>query len=236
MMIEPVYFISMLANDDGVGGIYQILFFVVIAAGSILSAVFKKNAEKRQQEQARQKAQEAKEILARKARREEGNPPIGTKAFSRSPSVRETVSLRDFIQKRNTATPPPPPTPKPHPKVSMFATAPKPVQPVEQGMVELTPIEHLSPDEMLIHPDLPSSHHERKPKAAVADLVRKRRRTTASRIDRNLSEGYELPGPAGANIHTRVNLADPATARAAIIFQEILSPPKALREGPEMWD
>ena len=33
-----------------------------------------------------------------------------------------------------------------------------------------------------------------------------------------------------------VDLADLAAARAAIVYHEILSPPKALREGPEMWD
>ena len=34
----------------------------------------------------------------------------------------------------------------------------------------------------------------------------------------------------------QVNLADPAAARTAIIFSEILSRPKALRQGDELWD
>jgi hypothetical protein len=33
-----------------------------------------------------------------------------------------------------------------------------------------------------------------------------------------------------------VRLDDPADARRAVVHLEILSPPKALRRGPEMWD
>jgi len=40
--------------------------------------------------------------------------------------------------------------------------------------------------------------------------------------------------PSGQRL--QVNLVDLAAARSAIIYHEILSPPKALREGPEMWE
>ena len=41
---------------------------------------------------------------------------------------------------------------------------------------------------------------------------------------------HDLPtGPA-------VNLSSPERARRAIIFHEIFSAPKALRQGKEMWD
>jgi hypothetical protein len=38
------------------------------------------------------------------------------------------------------------------------------------------------------------------------------------------------------SVHTRVNLLDEKTARAAMIFHEILSTPKALRTNPELWE
>jgi FtsZ-interacting cell division protein ZipA len=44
------------------------------------------------------------------------------------------------------------------------------------------------------------------------------------------------PRHSQSNVSVRVNLTNPKTAKAAIIFSEILSPPKALRKGPERWD
>jgi len=44
------------------------------------------------------------------------------------------------------------------------------------------------------------------------------------------------PTTAEARRLSQVHLADPSNARQAIIYHEIFSAPKALRQGPEMWD
>jgi hypothetical protein len=230
-MIDPWNSISMLAADDGVDTIVQFALFIIIGVGSIIGAVMKKNAEKRQQEQARQKAQEAKEILARRAQREQAQQRQRPQKESTFGAGDRKTSPRDFIRSRDAATPPP--TPKP----SMFAAPPRPVNVEAYGehhLVDLTPIEHLPPEEQLIHADLPSSGHGRK--TAVNKLIRKRSHATPKPVETSVSELHELPELSESHIHTRVNLMDPATARAAIIFQEILSPPLALRQGREMWD
>jgi hypothetical protein len=237
-MIEPVQSILTLAADDGNGidSFLEIGLFVVIAVGSILSAVFKKSAEKRQQERARQKAQEAKDILAHRTQREQAQQVAAPTKTASLGTMKKQSSLRDFVQQR-TATPPPKPPPVPQPISSMFAAPPKPVileEPDEHHLVELAPIQHLPPEEERIHAAMPSSVHPRK--ASVGDLVRKRSALSARRIERNISGVHEPPELAESNIHTRVNLLDPSTARAAIIFQEILSLPKALRDRPELWE
>ena len=54
-----------------------------------------------------------------------------------------------------------------------------------------------------------------------------------------LTELQQAPAPQQLPTETSlvvVRLAGPQQARMAIIHHEIFSPPKALREGPEMWD
>ncbi|MBN1941664.1 MAG: hypothetical protein JW849_00045 [Phycisphaerae bacterium] len=205
-MFPPASFISVLAADDGDGvdTVIQIALFILIAAGSIISAYFKKAAEKRQQEKARQKAEEAKGILARKTQREQARRQTAPQRDASLGMMKKQPSLRDFIQNR--AAPPVAPPPVPPPRPSMFAAPPKPVpRPVhveESHLTERTPIKPLP--EGLDHP-------------------------TPVLVERKVLE------PA-ADLHTRVNLADGDIARAAIIFHEILSPPRALRTTAELWE
>jgi hypothetical protein len=208
MMIEPVNSILTLAADEGFDSTVQLVLFVVIAIGSVIGAVVKKAGEKRQQEQARRQAQEAKEILARRAQREQ---------------ARQT----------------PPPPPKLQPRPSMFAAPPKPVSAEEAHLTERTPIKHLPAGEELVHTIMPSEwkHDHPRTKKSVADFIQKP--TPAIAVPTApvaASEMRMMAERMESNVHTRVNLMDPAAAQAAIIFQEILSPPKALRDRPELWE
>jgi hypothetical protein len=230
--VDPILF---LAADDGGGfeTFLEIGLFLIIAIGSVISAIVKKSAEKRQQEQAQRKAREAKEILARRTQREQTQHAAPPRDASLG-TMKKTVSLREFVQ-RSAATPPPPPKQHPKPSPSMFAAPPKPVPVEESHLVEMTPIEHLPSEEEMVHSVMPS-HRKQKRKVALGDLVRKRQTPKPVRLERDVAELHDVPQVSESNIHTRVNLLDPATARAAIIFQEILSPPKALRGRPELWD
>lgn len=236
MMIDPWNSISMLAADDGAGTYIQLILFVVLAVGSVLGTVIKKSGEKRQQEQARRQAEEAKSILARRTQREQAQqlatPPRDT---SFQGKMSKAASLRDFIRSHAESAPPPPP-----PRPSMFAAAPKPIPVVqEHRMVELAAIEPLPPDEKLAHTDMPSERG-RQQTTSVADLIRKRTPPTpipvAPAEPMYESDPRLTPEPAEPSIHTRVNLLDEKTARAAVVFHEILSPPLALRNGMELWE
>jgi len=240
MMLDPLHSISMLAADDGADTYIQLILFVVLAIGSILGAVFKKAGEKRQQEQAQRRAEEAKDILARRRQREQTqqiSPPPRDVSFQGK--MNKAASLRDFIRSHAESAPPPPP-----PRPSMFAAAPKPIPVVqEHRMVELAPIEHLPSEEELVHPVMPSEWEDRQTqtsKKSVADLIRKRPRPTpvpvAPAEPAYVSDPRLTPEPAESTIHTRVNLLDEKTARAAVVFHEILSPPLALRNASELWE
>lgn len=233
MMIEPVSSILILAADDGMDTTIQLVLFAVIAIGSIIAAVFKKAGEKRQQEQARRHAEEAKEILTRRAQREQTRQTASPPKEATFGTMKKTASPRDFIQGRTTT--PPPPLPKPQLRPSMFAAPPKPVSVEESHLTERTPIKHLPAGDELVHSVMPSQRGEKRT-ASVGDFIRKREQPTLGRIERNVPEVRDVLELTEPNVRTRVNLMDPAIARAAIIFQEILSPPKALRDKPEMWD
>jgi hypothetical protein len=73
--------------------------------------------------------------------------------------------------------------------------------------------------------------------------VREQRMATAApseadtaAIDARISHFQRMEVQAEQVARVQVDLADPRRLREAIIYHEILSPPKALREGPEMWD
>ena len=55
-------------------------------------------------------------------------------------------------------------------------------------------------------------------------------------IDARISHFQRMEQTTEQAARTRVDLANPRSLRAAIIYHEILSSAKALREGPEMWD
>ncbi|MBN1555591.1 MAG: hypothetical protein JXA11_12670 [Phycisphaerae bacterium] len=226
--------ITILAEGDF--GISEIVFFVLVVIGSILSAYFKKAGEKRQQDKARQQAEEAKAILARKAQREQVRrveaPP---KHASLGTLIKKRASLRDFIQQRT--VPPSPPTKTNAPARSMFAAAPKPVSAEEPRLVELEPIEHLPSGEEWIHSSSGRrTNRNAGRKKSVGELIRQPEDSGPSITEWEISDAIATTPHEQSTVHTRVNLLDPATARAAILFQEILSPPKALRDRAELWE
>ena len=75
------------------------------------------------------------------------------------------------------------------------------------------------------------------------DALRLRRLQTAApaeadtaAIDARISHFQRMEVQQDTIARVRVDLTDHKSARHAIIFHEILSPPKALRTAPEMWD
>lgn len=73
------------------------------------------------------------------------------------------------------------------------------------------------------------------PTSAMSDMARARQKKASQQKSAASVTGAAMRQSSG-DISIRVNLAKKRTAKAAIIFSEILSPPKALREGPERWD
>jgi len=69
---------------------------------------------------------------------------------------------------------------------------------------------------------------------------RKQSKHSGEGIEKHIQKHLRMPeaqrtAPGGARRRTGVRLT-PAAARRAMIFHEILSPPKALRTGGDMWD
>lgn len=228
MIIAHVHTLWILAEGDGVETFFQIIVFAVIIGGSLLSAYLKKSNEKREQEKAQQRTREIKDSLARGGTQEQATSEEGWQVIASPPPPVEAKkpSLRDFMQRR--AQP------------SMFASPPKPVappeprrvEPAEPHLVELRPIENISTPKTL-HPELPSCQHE---KPSIGDLIRKRKAQKQGGVMRELSEETLIPAIEQDTPQTRVALTDSKTARAAIIFHEIFSRPKALHDEPELWD
>jgi len=245
-MIDPFQSISILAESDAHDSIIQFGMFIIIAIGSIIGAVVKKNAEKRQQDEARRKAEEAKGILARRAQREQGvSTPMPPKDTTFHGKMQKAASLRDFIRSHADSAPPTPP-PISQPRPSMFAAAPKPIpmaREEEHRLVELEPIEHLPSEEELVHTILPSEENHTR-SVSVAKFIRRRGTPAPTPVpimpvtmeDRSAADIVSLPEVIEPTAHTRVNLMDDKTARAAMIFHEIFSPPKALRTQSELWE
>ncbi len=122
------------------------------------------------------------------------------------------------------------------PDESFEPASPPPVRP-EPAPVQLQPVEEFSP------PRLPSGQVQ---KRSLRDLVKKRGRTRipdegllpSLEVDVGTLEPTGIPAAflSARAAGTRLHLTNPETARQAIIFHEIFSPPKALRDTPEMWD
>jgi len=79
---------------------------------------------------------------------------------------------------------------------------------------------------------------ETRPRRPRRDLPAGRRlaRKARNRVGTLESAAPAEPTTAEARRLSKVHLADPMNARQAIIYHEIFSAPKALRQEPEMWD
>ena len=79
-----------------------------------------------------------------------------------------------------------------------------------------------------------------RPKPPLAPPKGKQSRPSGEGIEEHVREHLRMPEaqrtvPGGARRRAGIRLT-PSAARRAMIFHEILSPPKALRTGGEMWD
>jgi hypothetical protein len=193
-----------LLAEEEIGGAYRILFFVVIFLGWLISAVLKKQSEKKEQERAERRAQEMKQELAEN--RKTAPPPRLGYGWQAVPPPEEENEVHSVFEAESA---------------------------YRESVIELQPVPSAPPE-------APEVYH---PKKAVRDLLRRRQEATVSPpVAPPVTAAPSMPAipaaglPPTREIKTRVNLSDARTARAAIIFQEILSSPKALRHNPELWD
>lgn len=210
-----------------------IILFIVI---SIVVGIIQKRARKAQEDQRFRAQQRPPEAPARAVRQV---PHTRTGQTHRPPQ-------RGRPQPGRTARPAgPPPVPPLEPGVEMAQQALRamgliPAEPEPsraEQLVELTPAE---PEPVRVEEELQMQRRRQEkleaqrgkrlaaPKVPEADSAVIKGRTLQDRPDQE-------PG-AGAATGPSVDLSSPERARRAIIFHEIFSAPKALRQGKEMWD
>ena len=114
-----------------------------------------------------------------------------------------------------------------------FEPTPPPKR-LEPTLVQLQPVEEV------LSPLLPSEQERKK---SIRGLITKRSRprgahrsSLGSDVGTIEPTGISEASPPAEAHGPRLRLVDPETAREAIIFHEIFSSPRALRDEPEMWD
>ncbi len=198
----------------GEGDVIELAVIVLIVVVSIVVSIIKKVAASRAEEARRQRPQQAQ---------------------PRRPQPGRTAGPAG----------PPPAPPQIGPDVEMAQQAlramgliPARPQPYEaEEAVVLTPVE---PESIRVGEELELEHRRQRGQEA-----QRRKRLAARKVPEADSSTIE-----GTILHVRpsqepgvtawtgpsVDLSSPARARRAIIFHEIFSAPKALRQGKEMWD
>lgn len=187
--------------------VVQILVIVALLAGGAIVSLIQKAVKKAQEKQ-----KKAKEELApsRVAPPKAEQRPVKTVDQNLARSLRRTMGMPE----RPAAAP----TPQPR------AQRPPPPPPPDPGECE-TVHAHLAEMEKP-KVTLPSEE-------AQQELKRSRRRK--GKLGRALAPADE-PETRQPVAQPVADLADPDAARQAILYHEILSPPKALRDQPEMWE
>ena len=218
--------ISILA--EGESGIIEVVFFVVIAAlgiiGSVVSSLKKKRDEQAEQQRLKELREKAK---AEGESKDDGwmvveqeQPPVPVRPPVREETPQKVTAIGDFVKNARRRLVPEQKVHKPEP---VPVPIPIPI-PVGLKSTVMTP------------PPMPSSP----PPKIVHDRVaaRSKPRYIAPRdpdaVQRNVIDAAVL-GPVYSPPNAAIQL-DAAAARKAIIFHEILSPPKALREEYQLWD
>jgi hypothetical protein len=220
----------------GVDDLFELVPIILVAAIAIVVSIIKKVAARKAEEAQRQHRQRPPEASAQGVR-QVTHPRSGQ--THRPPQ-------HSRPQPGRTAGPAGPPTPPPiEPEVELAQQALRamgliPAEPQPSGaeqLVVLTPAEPASvrvEEELEVQrrrqSKLKAQRHKRlaAPKVPEADSAVIKGRTLQVRPSQEPAV-TAWTGPS-------VDLSSPEKARRAIIFHEIFSAPKALRQGKEMWD
>jgi FtsZ-interacting cell division protein ZipA len=221
--------IPMLA--DGVGDVFEIVIFVVIALFWVLGAAFKKLQERKAVEEERRlveqgrNAQDADSDLFESTGDDEGWQVV-------SSSPPEQVRQQQLSQ----------PPPLPEEQQSKRQSIGQFVRSARKSLAEQFDTEPEQPSEEFVELQAVQQRQQqlrRKQRELEQQrrLVQKRTEQLKRQADEHRQaqpQAREETAPRQSRY--RIGLDDARTARAAIIFHEVLSAPKALREEPELWE
>ncbi len=223
--MNELFDISILAKGDD--GIIEIVFFVVIILFGFIANVVTKFRKKQQEQEEEQRFAELQDT---------------TKAVNNEDDEwderMQEMHIREDLESISTPAPPVQ-VEKPQQKIATFGDFVKSARQqfmLQQDTHKPEPVPVQLKSTRIPQPPIPSS---RPPKIIRHGTEGKSSRLTTPR-DHNdvhrtvpcegVSDSAYLP-PSATAIHL-----DATAARKAIIYHEILSPPKALRENCEMWD
>ncbi|MCE5279274.1 MAG: hypothetical protein ABFD92_05190 [Planctomycetaceae bacterium] len=198
--------IQILADAENVLVIVGIIIAVIISLVKKAAA----KAKEAQEEQARRAQQPAQQGQGQ-PQRPRPRGPAADMGEDRSQALRQTLQNLGIVleDERPPAPAPPPPLPR---------TQPQRPAPQRRGRPEKDLADRV--DQELLH---------QQQRMADADSSRQRRMGAPNvRVVQEAQEAVTSPFAAV--------LAKTDTARSAIVLHEILSPPKAIRQGQEMWD
>ena len=189
---------------------WNILWLIGLVLFFVISGLIRRGMEKKQEQEAAEARRRESQKQREEAKRRGAMPPQQAQPAQ--------ARRRPMAQRRPAAQPPR----LPEPAIIELTPAPRDLgEGVEGGM-------------------------RREEQRRRADELRRQQRLTARKPPEADSEAIERrlthlrPGSAEAEalraFRRSVQLRTPEQARRAIIFHEIFSAPKALRQGPEMWD
>lgn len=213
--------------DDG-EGFGQFIFFIIVAVFWAIGAVVKKLKEKHDAEKSEQDSRQwAKRLAERK--RQQARQDADADLF-------EPQEDRSRWQREE--SPPPLPGQSQRRRIDQF------VRPA--GQSRSAPSQQYAPLELADdEPQIDSDEVERqqalqararKLEARKKQQEQKLRRQRQAR-EKQMDSAPPLDAkPTNESKRVRVAIDDASSARAAIIYHEILSPPKALRDEPAIWE
>ncbi len=218
-MIEPGY-IEILAKDSN---IEQIIIMVIVGIFWVIGALVSR-AKKREA------AKKANLLRQQQAMRNNNKTDDeGWKVLAPPPVKRQQ-----------------PPIPQPRPVDAKKPSIQQFVRESHSKLIKPQPVEHLhhvKPEPLpVLHADedLPSKHtftDNSQPQFVSVPVSRKPRlqpeETMPAKVKKTAAEAIVEPVKVLSGL---ARLADPQAAKTAMVFHEILSPPKALRDEDNMWD
>lgn len=239
---------------EGMGDVFEIVIFVVIALFWVLGAAFKKFQERKAVEEERRLMRQGRQTddadsdLFESSDSEEGwqvvpsspdEQPSQQRASEPPPlpegrQESQPQSIRQFVRSARQSL------------AEQFN--PEPDQPAEE-LVELQAVQQRQ--QQLRHKQRELEQQRRLVQKRTEQLKRQaaehrraqqhaqhaaQQKHTLGAGEGTLPDRQIRTGSAQRQARYRTGLDDPRTARAAIIFHEVLSPPKALRDGPELWE
>jgi len=219
-MINLAYILAK-ETDEGFAG--PLIGLVILAILGILSSILKHRQRKQQEAEMRRLRERSSMVHSASA-------PAGP------PPTPQPASLSAYQQHRRPA--PPPPLPPPTARSAREALA----QAIRQQSLleELAPLEPPGPEQTSVNQEL---LRQRQRQARLKKLQHKRlaaaqpAEADRAEIEKRLHVGRAPSDRVGGAPHFyRIDLSDHRRAMGAILAHEILSQPKALRRGPEMWD